>query len=122
MKTAHKRPVVHIELFARNRTETARFYQRLFGWDFADMPEKRYTMVDYGNPDVSMGIVQADPGDQSQLRFYVQSDNVTADLDRIQRMGGEIAQPLYSVPGVGDFAWFRDPGGNLVAIGTFATL
>ena len=111
-----KRAIVHIEIPASNREEAAQFYQEMFGWDFehlsGGMPYTTFSSgnVDGGFPDVGEMVK---PGD---VTLYIASDDLEADLKKIEELGGKTIMGKTEVPGFGHFAIFTDPTGNRVAI------
>lgn len=110
------RPIVHIEIPASSREATAQFYLQLFGWTFhhTDAPGP-YTFFSAGN--VNGGFPDMDgvykPGD---LIIYVQSEDLEADLKRIEELGGTTLMHPMAVPGFGAMAMFIDPNGHRLAL------
>ena len=86
----NKRAIVHVEIPAKDREVTAKFYSDLFGWEFRHMSEPApYTMFETGNigggyPDVSEN---TKPGD---VLVYIASDDIDADLKKIEGEGGRV--------------------------------
>jgi uncharacterized protein len=111
-----KRSIVHIEIPARNRETTAKFYSDLFGWEFEHMGEPApYTLFRTGNvaggyPDVG-GMYR--PGD---VLIYISSDDLQADLSNIENHGGQVIAPKIDVGEMGTMAIFTDPAGNRMAL------
>lgn len=112
-----KRPIVHIEIPAANRLSAAKFYADMFGWGFEDMPEMNYTTFSSGS--VGGGYMDLDehfkPGD---VLIYIASDDIEADLKRIEELGGKTVVPKREIPEVGWFGVFTDPTGNPIALFT----
>lgn len=113
-----KHPFVHIEFSARDRLEAAKFYGAVFGWETQDMPEMNYTTFDTGEgPGGGFNPV----GDQIQagdVFVYIGTDDIDATLAKIVAQGGKTVVPKSEIPGVGWFAFFNDPTGNMVALFT----
>ncbi|HMM29688.1 MAG: VOC family protein [Chloroflexota bacterium] len=111
-----KRPIVHFEIPAQDRDLSARFYQDVFGWEFNHVEQPSpYTLVMAGNvggglPDVGEGY---QPGD---VVLYLDSDDIEADLKRIEAHGGKALSPCFPVGDFGEMAFFADPAGNRLAI------
>jgi len=113
-----KHPFVHIELSARDRSEAAKFYSEVFGWETQDMPEMNYTTFDTGEgPGGGFNPVgkQIKAGD---VFVYIGTDDIEATLAKIEALGGKTVIPKSEIPGVGWFAFFTDPTGNMVALFT----
>ncbi len=116
-----KRKVVWLEIFADDRGELAGFYTELFGFDFKDYPDMNYTTLSTGNGDEGFGIgigqrTEENPG---VTTIYIESGDLEADLAAIKGKGGTVVEESMEVPGVGRMAFFKDPGGNFMALGDF---
>ena len=110
------RSIVHIEIPASDREASAGFYAELFGWTYEHFSQPMdYTMFQSGN--VSGGF--PDIGEYykpGEVVIYIASQDLAADLDRIQSMGGSLLMPPTEVPGSGWMAMFSDPAGNRLAL------
>jgi len=113
-----KRNVVHVEIPARNVESAGKFYADLFDWKLQHMPEMNYTMWEAGDgtgggfPEVS-----AD-NPAGQVLVYIDSDNIEADLAKVEKLGGKIVHQKTEIQGMGWFAIFQDPTGNVLALYT----
>ncbi len=113
------RKVVHLEIFGRERMASAQFYADLFGWEVRDYPDMQYTMLRTGNQEIGIGVGQASDGQPALPTFYIESTDLQADLQAIRNKGGIVVEEPFEVPGVGWLAFFKDPAGNLIALGKF---
>jgi predicted enzyme related to lactoylglutathione lyase len=113
-----KRNIVHVEIPAANLEGTGEFYESLFGWKISHMPEMNYTMWEAGDgsgggfPEVS-----AD-NPVGQVLVYIDSDDIEADLKKVEKLGGKVLHPKTEIPGMGWFGIFKDPTGNVLALYT----
>ncbi len=113
-----KRNVVHVEIPAKNREAAGKFYQDLLGWKIQSMPEMNYTMWEAGDgsgggfPDVS-----AD-NPAGQVLVYIDSDDIEADLKKVEKLGGKVLHQKTEIPGMGWFGIFKDPTGNALGLYT----
>lgn len=114
-----KRKIVHLELPAQDRLALASFYHDLFGWNIRDFPAMDYTMLDTGNAETGVGLMSSTDDSPGCMAWYIESDNVDADLCAIAARGGTVLMPCFTVAGVGDMGFFADPGGNVMALGKF---
>lgn len=110
------RSIVHVELSANDREKAAEFYSELFGWETQQIPEMNYatfrTTGDLGggfNP-----VTEDNPA--GTVTVYVNSDDIEADLAKIESLGGKTLVPKTEIPTVGWFAMFADPTGNKLAL------
>jgi predicted enzyme related to lactoylglutathione lyase len=113
-----KRNVVHIEIPAADVPDAAKFYENLFGWKMEHAPEFDYTMWSdgggYGGGFTKVGR----DGTAGQVLVYIDSDDIEADLAKVQKLGGSVVTPKTEIPGTGWFALFKDPTGNTLALYT----
>jgi predicted enzyme related to lactoylglutathione lyase len=113
-----KRNVVHVEIPATNVEAAGKFYQDLFGWKIQPVPEMNYTMWESvdgsggGFPEVS-----AD-SPAGQVLVYIDSDDIEADLKKVEKLGGKVLYPKTEIPGMGWFGTFKDPTGNVIGLYT----
>lgn len=113
-----KRNVVHVEIPAANVEAAGKFYADLFGWKLQPMPEMKYTMWEAadgtggGFPEVS------DESPAGQVLVYIASDDIDADLKNVKKLGGKVLREKTEIPGMGWFAIFQDPTGNVLAVYT----
>ncbi len=106
-------PVVHFEIVGRDGAALRSFYQDLFGWSIdADNP-MNYGIVEAGEGGIAGGVAQ---GESPSVCFYVQVDDPQSALDEAVRLGGKVAHPVLSIPGMVTFAQFTDPEGNLIGL------
>lgn len=113
-----KRNIVHIEIPTRDGKESAVFYEKLFGWSIVHDEEMNYTMFD---PHEGPGGGFAPLSENMQVGdvlFYVNSDDIEADLKRAVELGGEIAMPKTEIPNTGWFGMFKDQTGNVIGVYT----
>lgn len=116
------RKIVHHEIFADDRLQTAQFYADLFGWEVRDFADMNYTMVDIDEDAPGIGIGQRSAENPGATTFYIDSEDLAADLEAIKVKGGTVVVEPMEVPGVGTMAFFADPAGNLMAIAKFENM
>ncbi len=109
------RPIMHIDIPTANREATAEFYGSLFGWDVRHDPAYSWftaANMSGGFPDLEQGLQAIRevlrPGDTV---LYIPSEDIDADLRRIEALGGTILVPKTQA-GEGHYvAIFADPNG-----------
>ncbi len=112
-----KRSIVHIEIPAADQRAAARFYQDLFGFETQSVPDMDYTTFMTGN--VAGGFPTTGSMAQAgEVLIYLDSDDIDADLRKIESMGGKTLQPKMEIPNTGWFALFTDPTGNKIGLFT----
>jgi predicted enzyme related to lactoylglutathione lyase len=114
-----KRNIVHIEIPAVNVDGAGKFYQDLFGWKIQPMPEMNYTMWEAGEGDEYGGFPQvSEENPAGQVLVYIASDDIEADLKKVEKLGGKVLHKKTEIPGTGWFGVFQDPTGNVLAVYT----
>lgn len=113
-----KRNIVHVEIPAVDAEAAGRFYQELFGWKIQPVPEMNYTMWESeggsagGFPQVS------DENPAGQVTVYIHSDDIDADLKKVEELGGKVLHLKSEIPQTGWYGIFQDPTGNVLAVYT----
>ena len=114
-----KRNIVHVEIPSANVEAAGKFYEALFGWKIQPMPEMNYTMWEAGDGDEYGGFPQVSPENPAgQVLVYIASDDIEADLKKVEKLGGKILHQKAEIPGTGWFGVFQDPTGNVLALYT----
>jgi uncharacterized protein len=108
-------PVVHFEIGARDGAALSAFYAKLFGWDL--QPYGPATMIDTGSQQGIHGhISQLGHEPHNYCIVYTQVDDLAAYISNAEQTGGQLVIPATEVPGMGHFAWLKDPEGNLFGL------
>lgn len=110
--------IVHIEFAAKNIEESASFYRDLFGWKIEHYPEMQYATFDPGIPPGGGFNPIGEETPPGSVMVYIGSEDIDADLARIEARGGKIIAMKREIPGTGWFGIFEDPGGTQVALFT----
>lgn len=111
-----KRSFVHIEIPARDRQAAAKFYEDAFGWPAQHSGDPMpYTTMETGNVGVGLPDLGENykPGD---VVVYLGSDDVEADLKKIEAAGGKRLCDPFPVGDFGVMAYFADTTGNRLAL------
>jgi predicted enzyme related to lactoylglutathione lyase len=108
--------IVHIELSAKDRKALSKFYSDIFGWDLRHIDEMNYTTFKAGDGVAGGFNPVTDENPAGTVLIYIETDDVTASLDEIQKAGGTIISPEMEIPNTGKFGIFRDPQGNVVGL------
>lgn len=104
--------ICSVELYARDETVTARFFNDVFEWG------TRPTMPQYlgFNPGAGISGVFQSHTPSLPAVAYVYVEDVAATLNEIERGGGtRTAEPM-SAPGMATFGYFTDPSGTIMGL------
>ena len=113
-----KRNVVHVELPAQDVPAASKFYENLFGWKMEHAAEFDYTMWEDGSGYGGGFNKVTEETPAGQVIVYIHSDDIEADLKKVEELGGTVVTPKTEIPGTGWFGQFKDPTGNLLALYT----
>ena len=109
-----KRSLVHIEIPMIDKDQTADFYRDLCGWEFTHDKDYDYTSFSTGNVGGGLSpVTEFNP--VGNVLVYLHSDDLEADVKRVEELGGKIIAPRMDVGDMGAFAVFTDPVGNTMA-------
>lgn len=121
--------VVHFEIPAEDLSRAREFYGTVFGWrlDTTPMPGGGdYTSVVTTPVDESTqlptepgaingGLVQRDQSMPAPV-ITIDVDAIDATLQEVEAGGGTTVTPRTAIPGMGAFAYFKDPEGNVMGL------
>lgn len=111
------RPIVHWEISGHDGPKLQSFYAELFDWKIDSNNPMNYGMVRTADANtINGGIYQCKPTEKPALTFYIHVDDLQKYLDRIGQKGGRTVVPPSPIPGIGTFAMFADPEGNVVGL------
>ncbi len=113
-----KRNIVHVEIPSANVEAAGTFYQELFGWKIQHVPEMNYTMWESEGGEAGGFPQVSDESPAGQVTVYIHSDDIEADLKKVEELGGKVIHPKAEIPGTGWFGMFQDPTGNVLALYT----
>ncbi|HJY43892.1 MAG TPA: VOC family protein [Propionibacteriaceae bacterium] len=120
--------VVHFEIPAEDLDRAKNFYGSVFGWELQTMPMEggEYTSVKTTDVDEQTQL-PTEPGAINGGMFVrderLTSPVITIDVDgiddalkQIEAEGGTTVTPRTAIPGMGAFAYFKDPEGNVLGL------
>jgi uncharacterized protein len=122
------RKVVHFEIPADDVDRAKKFYGSVFGWELQTMQmgNGEYTSVKTTAVDeqtqmptdpgaINGGMFQRDERLTSPV-ITVDVDGIDDALKQIEAEGGSTITPRTPIPGMGAFAYFKDPEGNVLGL------
>jgi predicted enzyme related to lactoylglutathione lyase len=122
------RKVVHFEIPAEDLDRAKSFYGSVFGWDLNTMPMPggEYTTISTVPVDpqtmtptepgaINGGMVPRDERTPAPV-ITVDVEHIDDALEQIQARGGSTVTPRTEIPGMGAFAYFKDPEGNVLGL------
>lgn len=113
--TASACPVVFFELGCKDLAKTTGFYTDLFGWSKTSVPYA--SQINTNTKEGVQGqIVSLGHEPHQYVTFYVQVEDINAMLTKVEAAGGKKIVGPIPLPDKTQFAWFKDPEGNMVAM------
>ncbi len=110
--------IVHFEIPADDVARAKSFYAQLFGWQIEAPPgfaDYWLVQTDAEGQALGGGLFQRHTPGQGVLH-YIGVESVAEYAARVETLGGKIITPRSAVPGMGWFAVFHDPEGNVMAL------
>jgi len=121
--------VVHFEIPAEDLDRARKFYGAVFGWSLQTTPMPgggEYTSV-VTTPVDEQTQIPTEPGainggmmERSATTpapvITIDVDAIDAALKNVEAEGGTTVQPRTEIPGMGAFAYFKDPEGNVMGL------
>ncbi len=109
--------IVHVELSAENNLEAAKWYAKVFGWEYQDFPEMDYTTFTSGEDGIGGGFNPvSDENPAGTVVVYIGTEDIYATVKNIEANGGVTVVPPTEIPYTGTFSFFKDPTGNIVGV------
>ena len=120
--------VCHFEIPFADKPRATAFYQKVFGWQFIDVPgEAPYTFAittpadEQGNPETPGGINggmfrREDGGGAQSPVLIIEVASCEQRVREVEAAGGEILVSPTEIPNMGIYAQFRDPEGSVLGL------
>jgi len=110
------RPVIHFEIGVRDLARSREFYSEMFDWDIKT-DDRGYGLVMTGSTiGINGGVMETPEGRPPYVTTYIEVDDLVKELARIEAHGGKVLVPATPIEGVGAFAMFADPDGNVLGL------
>jgi predicted enzyme related to lactoylglutathione lyase len=111
------RPVVALEIQARDPEKQRAFYSQMFNWDISEGPIMRFGAGIGGPEPGPVGVMRE--SNTPRVVLYIQVMDLRASLEKAQKLGGKVITEPIDVPqgpGVVTLAQIADPEGNTVGL------
>ncbi|MBS1659656.1 MAG: VOC family protein [Bacteroidetes bacterium] len=112
-------PVVHFEIGCKDLPGTTDFYTKIFGWTATPIPSA--SLLDtHSTKGIPGHITSLGHEPHQYVTVYIEVEDIPETLTRIEAAGGHKLLGPIPLPDGKKFAWFKDPGGNIMALITKA--
>ena len=105
----------YVEFPSRDLAATKRFFERAFGWTFADYGPDYAAFSDQGLDGGFFRSELAARTDAGSALVVLYSDDLEATLGKVEAAGGMVVKAIFAFPGGRRFH-FTEPGGNELAV------
>ncbi len=114
-------PVVHFEIGFKNIENAKAFYGPLLGWEFssygpAAMLSNIGPMCQPPTPGIGGHLNCLGHEPHNYTVIYAAVENLASSISHAEKLGGKVLVPATEVPGMGHFAWIKDPEGNVLGL------
>ena len=107
--------ICYVEIPAVDVARSAGFYRQAFGWRMRTRGDGATAFDDTVGQVSGTFVVGPPPAAEPGFVVYIMVADAAAALAAVQAAGGEIVRPVD--PGAAEvFAWFKDPGGNVLGV------
>lgn len=118
--------ITHFEIPADDLGRAKEFYGTTFGWQLNDMEGMDYTMVVTAPVDdqqmptepgaINGGMHKRASDMPTSPVITITVDSLDDALKKVEAGGGSVVRPRQEIPGMGAFAYFKDPEGNTLGL------
>jgi uncharacterized protein len=108
------RPVVAVEIQARDPEKQREFYSKMFNWEISDGPIMRFGAGIGGPQPGPVGVMRESR--TPRVVLYIQVMDLRASLARAAELGGTVITEPIDIPEGPTIAQIADPEGNTVAL------
>jgi predicted enzyme related to lactoylglutathione lyase len=110
--------VIHFDISGENPGQLVPFYEGIFGWKFNKWQgPMEYWLIETGPENeagINGGLTRRQTDDRVVNTIGVQ--DIDATLEQVRAKGGTVIAEKDAIPGMGWFAQFRDPEGNVFGV------
>jgi len=109
-------PVGYVEINSPDRERSAQFMTEVFGWRFQPFADPGYLVADHGDAEgVDTGLMSS-PDGQPRAIPVIRVPALGDAAAGVERAGGSVVVPTFTIPGVGRGCYVTDPAGVLLGL------
>ena len=109
-------PFTHIELNSNDLPTSKAFYQKMFDWQYQDLPNMPYTLITAGSGPGGGMQKNPMPGAPTAWLAYVGVADLVAATAKAKALGATVLQDVTPVPGFGSLSIIADPAGAVLGL------
>ncbi|OLS26825.1 MAG: hypothetical protein HeimC3_07170 [Candidatus Heimdallarchaeota archaeon LC_3] len=111
-----KNTICHVEIPIGDKNQASEFYKAVLNWDidYKRIPNYGYAL---DNADISIGFPLLDEFEKTNLKFYIEVEEITKTLENVKSLGGKIVSEKQQITEeIGYAARFEDCFGNQIGL------
>ena len=118
--------ICHFEIPVDDLERASEFYRGLFGWNITKWGGSATPIAMVSTVPLDEKFMPVRPGVNGMLikkqhphhpfANYVSVESVDEYLEKAVALGGQVVMPRTAVPGMGWFAYFKDPDNNILGL------
>jgi predicted enzyme related to lactoylglutathione lyase len=106
----------HIEIPTTSFKKAKKFYGKVFGWSFEDVPDMEYVLFKAGTqPNGGLFELKKMPK-KGQVNVYVEVEDIGAKLKEIKKAKGKVLVKKTDMGKMGSWAQFAAPDGCVLCL------
>jgi len=106
----------HIGIPTTDFKKAKRFFGKVFGWTFQDLPEIKYVLFRAGSqPNGGFYLVKKMPK-KGQVNLYIEVEDIDSKLKEIRKARGKVMVKKTPIVDMGWFAVFATPDGCYLSL------
>ncbi len=109
-------PVMQFDIGCRDLDKTSQFYAEAFGWSMKSDGNLQVKVDTCSERGINGMITALGHEPHNYVMCYVETEDIHESAERIKALGGAVTIGPLPVPGGGQFAWWKDPEGNLMGL------
>lgn len=106
----------HIEIPTTNFRKAKKFFGKVFGWTFTDVPEMDYVMFRAGSPPNGGFFEVKKMPKKGQVGVYIEVEDIDAKLKEIKKAKGKVLMKKSPVGEMGWMGQFATPDGCALSL------
>jgi predicted enzyme related to lactoylglutathione lyase len=101
----------HVEIPTTDLKKAKRFFEKIFGWTYRDLPDMNYVLFRAGSPPGGGFCLVRKMPKKGQVNLYIEVEDIDAKLKEIRKARGKVLVKKTEVGTMGWMAQFATPDG-----------
>jgi predicted enzyme related to lactoylglutathione lyase len=106
----------HVEIPTTDLRKAKRFFEKIFGWTYRDIPDLGYVLFRAGTPPGGGFFLVKKMPKKGQVNLYIEVGDIDAKLKEIRKARGKVLMKKTEVGTMGWMAQFATPDGCFLSL------